>query len=201
LAKKSKIAAAEAAPTNPDDEAECFRLYCEERSEIARIQQRIGLMLGRFSKMGVDTKSVKYAYSQAQKEDVEAVHKARTAVLMRLGIIAFAGDGQGNFLGGLSAQMPSQEAQEKLALGRVRADGYNTGYAGGLLDGNPCEPGTQAHVAWIEQFRKGAADRAEDKPEAKDVILAAPRKRGRPRKDDVALIPTNGGGKPPAHLN
>ena len=149
----------------------------------------------------MDVKSIKYAYSQAQKEDAEAIHRARTAALMRLGIIQFAQDGQGNFLGGLSVKMPSHQAQEKLALGRIKADGYNTGYAGGLIDANPWEPGTEGHVHWRAEFLKGAADRAEDKPEAADVVQAAPRKRGRPKTESVVALIPNGGEHPPAHLN
>lgn len=86
MAKKSKSAAAES-NVSPEDEAECFAEYADKKGQISRVQQSIAAMFGRYEKLGVDTASIKFAYSQAQKQDATGIHRARTALMMRLNII------------------------------------------------------------------------------------------------------------------
>lgn len=167
--------------TNPDDEANCFESYSEKMGDIARLRQSIAAMLTRYDRMGVDVDGVKFAYKMAQKDDAADVHQRRTAALMRLGIIEWNENGQSSFLKGLD--MPSQEAQERLQHGRVKAAGYNDGYAGGLRDNCPHDPGTIEHALWSEQWLRGSEDRIAARPDLADVVKAEPRKRGRPRKE------------------
>ena len=162
---------------NPDDEANCFLEYSEKRGEIARIQQSIAKTLDRYKKLGVDTAAVRYAYTQAQNDDVTETHRSRTAALIRLKIIEFDETGQGSFMAGLKGMEMKPEIVRKLSLGRARVDGYNSGFAGGVPDANPHEPGTEEHVHWLENFHLGHKDRIEADPSLADVTVATPRKR------------------------
>lgn len=187
MAKKAKIAAAES-NFNPDDEAACFTEYSEKRGEIARVQQSIARLFSRYEKLGVSPRAIKAAYIMAHKADATEEHRSVTATMMRLGIIEVEADGQGSFMAGLNVSRPSPAMQKTLTLGRVRADGYNTGYAGGLVDACPHQPGTEEHVHWREQWTRGHADRLEAHPEKADIVQAAPRKRGRQKAEEAVTL-------------
>lgn len=190
MAKKAKQEALKP-NVRPDDEAECFALYCDNMGEMARIKQKIASMLKRYENMGVDPRAVKYAYSMSQKDDAEELHRARTQTLARLGIIQWEPDGQGSMDKILAIEKPSPAVAQKLVLGRARADGYNTAYAGALIGNCTHPPGSEEFVAWRNGWQQGAADRAEAKPEAEKETAPAPRGRGRPRKSDVAGATVN----------
>lgn len=187
MARKSKDVARES-HVSPDDEASCFHEYSEKKAEIGRIQKSIKASFERYKALGVDTAAIKYAYSESLKDDPEARAKARTSMLVRLGIISFEDSGQGSFLGGLAVEnKPSDEMARKIQLGRVKSDGYNTGYKGGTGDANPWEPGSEPYVAWRAAFFSGCEDRLAHRPDLADVTTAAPRKRrGRPSNAELA---------------
>ncbi len=174
MARKSK----DVVETNisPDDEVGCLTEYTELMSESARVRQKIATMFSRFSNMGVDTKGIKAAYKRAQSNDPTGDHKRQMALEARLGIIDidWGEDGQGDF--GRSLNMPSESARLKLTLSQANADGYNSGYAGGLCEAPPgCEPGTEHHVKWLEGWYLGHADR--EAAGKGDVEKASPRSR------------------------
>lgn len=174
MARKAKEAAAKP-NVSPDDEAACYAELSDLNGQIARIQQSKAVMLDRYKKLGVDTAAIKHAYALYQKDDPTGIHKSRTALLMRLGIIEFDEEGQGSFLGGLSVEKPSPGARRKLELGRANSDGYNSGLAGALKDSSRYHAGTEEHVAWLEGWDLGHGDRV--KAGKGDIVKAEPRKR------------------------
>lgn len=177
MARKSKKVVSEAV-INPDDEAECFSAYSEMRGEIARISQNIAALLNRYKKMGtVDTKQIPKAYAASQKDNATEQHQRLTAVLRRLDIIEWDEKGQGDFGKALTVK-PTEASSAMLAESRARTDGYNTGYAGGLVEANKYHAGTREFAIWREQFFRGQADRKENHPEKEGVTRATPRKRG-----------------------
>lgn len=174
MAKKSK---AEAAKSNvsPDDEAACFTEYSDLRGESARIGQRIGSMLERYKKMGVDTKSIKANYALSQKEDATEILMAQVEQAKRLAIIEWDEDGQSSFDRGLEIGSMSPESARMISRGRAKAAGYKAGNTGTSTNANPHQPGTEEHVLWLEQFHAGHAQRVADGKG--DVVKASPRSR------------------------
>jgi ribosome modulation factor len=162
---------------SPDDEAACFQEYSEKRGAIARIQQSIATMLERYKKMGVDTKAIKIAYAESQKEEPGADLREGIALMARLKIISFDADGQGSFLRGLEVSPASEDALRLIALTKVQSDGFDTGMAGGLKDSNPWDAGTEPHVAWLEAWHEGHRERLKADPSLATVTQASPRKR------------------------
>ena len=185
MARKSKDVA-RGMNVSPDDEALCFHEFSEKKAEIGRIQKSIRALFARYKNRGVDTAAIKFAYGQSLKENCVELQHSRTALMIRLGIITIEETGQGNFLGGLSVAGPSNDNMLKLQLGRIKSDGYNTGYNGGSVDASPWEPGTEQHVAWRESFFHGASDRTDHRPALAGVTAAAPRRRGRPSNAELA---------------
>ena len=186
MAKKAKQEALKP-NVRPDDEAECFALYTEHRAEISRINQKIQALFKRYENMGVDTDAVKYAYALSQKDDAADKHRRRTQAAARLGVIDWDSDGQATMNRILAIEKPSPQMAKKLVLGRARADGYNTGFAGGLIGNCTFDPASEEFVVWREGWHQGAADRAEVKPEADGETAPAPRRRGKKAAEDAAL--------------
>jgi ribosome modulation factor len=75
---------------------------------------------------------------------------------------------------------PSKAALAKLANGKVRVDGYNTGLAGGARDANPHAAGSEEYATWDKAWAEGAEDLAA-KPK-KDGGAKAPTENRRSRK-------------------
>jgi ribosome modulation factor len=108
----------------------------------------------------------------------------KTAAILRIIPTDVEGSGQISFLPAF--EPPGPEADAKVAMSRVRADGYNTGKAGGVIDGCPFDPGTEEFVVWRDHWEDGATDRAKMKAINSKNVEAAPtekRGRGRPRKN------------------
>ena len=151
---------------DPNDEADCFDQYSAHMATIAREKQAIAAMFKRYEKLGVGADEIKHAYRMEFKDDAAAVHRRRTATMLRLGIIAYEADGQGNFMGGLNVQGPTGASKQRLELGRARADGYNTAYAGGSLEACKFAVGSEEYVTWRDGWTDGNNDRLRDKPDA-----------------------------------
>jgi hypothetical protein len=81
-------------------------------------------------------------------------------------------DGQSGFLSVLDADAPPEATADtplgRLALARAGMDGYNSGWAGGSLDGNPWPVGSEAFAIWRSNCADGIAQRA-DMQDAKDA--------------------------------
>jgi ribosome modulation factor len=185
MARRSKES--EQSNVNPDDEANCLKDLTELKIElskamqpVARVRQKISSMWGRYQQLGIDKERMLRVYEDSLLDDPQAEWEKRTALAARLSIIKvevdWEADGQGAFKDfGRSLQMASEESLNTLHLGRTRADGYNSGLAGGLRENNPAEPGTEHHVTWDAAWREGNEDR--ELAGKGDVEKASPRKR------------------------
>ncbi len=184
MARKARAEAAQS-NVNPDDIADCFTEYTEGRARIAREQQKLATMLGNYEKKGVDRKAIKNAYAAAGKDKAEAAaqHRRNSDYLQILQIIEVEPNGQANFDAGLVQATiipkPSPEASERLFLARAFNDGYNSGLAGGKIDGCSFQVGSEAFVRWRDGWTDGHADRLARNPDADKVTQAAPRKKGK----------------------
>lgn len=186
MAKRPSKPAAERPNASHNDIAACFADYSELSGTMGRIKQSIATMFGRFEKMGVDTKSVKFAYSQAQKADATEAHRKRTQYLAILGVIDTDADGQTSFLNAVAPAELNPATDARLKAARAHGDGYNTGRHGGKIDACRFDAGTEEFVKWREGFADGHADRIAKDPEADRVTEATPRRRGRPAGVRVA---------------
>lgn len=167
-----------------DDVAECYADYADDMSQIARIGQRIKTRFASFRKIGGDPKNIQMAYKLENMDDALGYLQGitKTAAILRIIPTEVEGSGQVNFLPAFDQLSP--EADAKVAMARVRADGYNTGNAGGVIDGCPFTAGSEEFVVWRDHWEDGATDRAKMKAiKAKNVEDAPTEKRprGRPR--------------------
>lgn len=177
---------------NPEAVAGCFSEYSSMMGDMARLGQRIAVMFTRYEKSdGVDSKSIKHAYGLSRKDPAVAAAQVRrnNEYARLLGIVSFDANGQGDFMAGLDTGEPpltlAPEAAARVQAARAHADGYNTGKAGGTMEHNTCEPGTEAHVRWIEGFHDGHADRIMKNPDA-DKAKQASTRRGRREPTEMA---------------
>ena len=173
-----------------DDVAECYADYADDMSQIARIGQRIKTRFASFRKIGGDPKNIQMAYKLENMDDALGYLQGitKTAAILRIIPTEVEGSGQVNFLPAFDQLSP--EADAKVAMARVRADGYNTGNAGGVIDGCPFTAGSEEFVVWRDHWEDGATDRAKMKAiKAKNVEDAPTEKRprGRPRKNPPDL--------------
>ena len=159
------------------DKATCFAEYSEKMSEIARIKQAISVTLGRFEKMGVDPKAIKFAYRMSSKDDATGQHRTNTEYLALLGIIEVDDAGQASFAKALNVERPTGEAATKLTTARAYNDGYNSGRHGGKNDACRFKTGTEEFVSWRNGWEDGAADRLAKNPDADKIKTATGRKR------------------------
>jgi ribosome modulation factor len=169
----------------PDDVAECYADYADDMSQIARISNRIKVRFADFRKIGGDPKNIQMAYKLENMDDALGYLQGitKTAAILRIIPTETEGSGQVSFLPAF--EQPSPEADAKVAMARVRADGYNSGRAGGVIDNCPFKAGTEEFVTWRDHWEDGASDRAKMKAvKAKNVEAASTerRPRGRPRK-------------------
>jgi hypothetical protein len=173
---------------DPDLMVEALGWYAEKRGDIASIQQEIATGLGRYEKEGIDKKALKLAYSLQSSdmtpEEIAAQRRRETEYLQWAGIITVEADGQTSIITGLDPKRPSAKAARKLELGRVQSDGYNTGRAGGTLDDNPHQAGTEDYALWAEAFTQSRHDAQEE--EAKAAL--PPAKRGRKASPAAAAV-------------
>lgn len=168
---------------NPDAVAKYFTEYGGYMRDMARLSQRIATMLDRAEKTdGIDRKALKRAHKLSMQDPaVVAQERAREAeYLAILGIVEEDEDGQV----GLSADFappakkkPTMEAQVLLDRARAQTDGYNTGLAGGDLNHNRHEPGTQLHQEWVIGFHDGHADRLMKNPDADKITVASDKRK------------------------
>lgn len=170
----------------PDDVADCYADYAYDMSQIARISNRIKVRFADFKKIGGDPKNIQMAYKLENMDDALGYLQGitKTAAILRIIPTETEGSGQVSFLPAFEA--PSPEADAKVAMARVRSDGYNTGKAGGIIDNCPFSAGSEEFVAWRDHWEDGASDRAKMKAiKAKNVEAASTEKRprGRPRKN------------------
>lgn len=167
----------------PDDVANCYSDYSEDMRQIARISNRIKVRFADFKKIGGDPKNIQAAYKLENMDDpVAYLHGiTKTAAILRIIPTETEGSGQVSFLPAFEA--PSPEGDARVAMARARADGYNTGKAGGVIDNCPFNPGTEEFVAWRDQWEDGAADRAKMKAvrARTNVEAASTERRGRGR--------------------
>ena len=173
-----------------DDVAECYADYADDMSQIARIGQRIKTRFAEFRKIGGEPKNIQMAYKLENMDDALGYLQGitKTAAILRIIPTEVEGSGQVNFLPAFDQLSP--EADAKVAMARVRADGYNTGKAGGVIDGCPFTAGSEEFVVWRDHWEDGATDRAKMKAiKAKNVEDAPTEKRprGRPRKNPPDL--------------
>lgn len=171
-----------------EDKAAAFAEYSEKMGEMARIKQAISVSLGRYEKLGVDPKAVKFAYRMSGKEDAAEQHRKNTEYLALFGIIEVDESGQANFVKALQIERPTGEAATKLAIARAYSDGYNSGRHGGKIDACRFKAGSEEFVSWRNGWEDGAADRLAKNPEADKVKVATGRRGGR-----------KAGAKPGAH--
>jgi ribosome modulation factor len=168
---------------NPDEVAACFTEYSSMLADIARLQQKVAAMFGRYEKLGVDSKAIKNAYSVAQKDPNEArrEQERNAEYLAMLEIVEYGDDGQGGFKFGLSVTVPKAGPAAIAGIQGARAynDGYNSGKAGGKIDACKFAVGTEEFVRWRDGWTDGHEDRLAKNPDADKVTKAAPRKRGR----------------------
>jgi ribosome modulation factor len=169
----------------PDDVAECYADYAEDMRAIARISNRIKLRFADFKKIGGDPKNIQAAYKLEGMDDPVAYLQGitKTAAILRIIPTTTEDSGQVNFLPAF--EVPSPEADAKVAMSRVRTDGYNSGKAGAVIDNCPYAAGSEEFVVWRDHWEEGASDRAKAKAIRNKGIEEAPterRPRGRPRK-------------------
>lgn len=150
-----------AAPnTNADDVAECYCEYTEYMGQIARVRQKIGTMLARYSGMGVHTKAVRACYRLANMDDAPDYVKEMLKAAAILNIIPAAeeSDGQMTFLPGLKVAPPSEASQSKLNRSKVFWDGYDAGLAGHLIAVCKFDAGSEDFVTWRNGWEDGKRD-------------------------------------------
>lgn len=169
-----------------DDVSECYADYADDMGQIARISQRIKTRFADFRKIGGDPKNIQMAYKLEHMDDALGYLRGitKTAAILRIIPTETEDDGQVSFLPAF--EFPSPEADAKVAMARVRADGYNSGKAGGVIENCPFTAGTEEFVVWRDFWEDGASDRAKMKAiRGKNVEAASTEKRprGRPRKD------------------
>ena len=107
-----------------------------------------------------------------------------------LEIVDFDASGQGDFAEGLdrvSVAKPSPKNAMRVKVARAHADGYNSGLAGGKIEGSERFPtGSEEFVAWRDGWSDGHAARIARHPEKENDTQATPRKRGRkPKQTDL----------------
>jgi len=169
----------------PDDVANCYADYAEDMRAIARISNRIKLRFADFKKIGGDPKNIQAAYKLEGMDDPVAYLQGitKTAAILRIIPTTTEDSGQVNFLPAF--EVPSPEADAKVAMTRVKTDGYNAGKAGAVIDNCPYAAGSEEFVVWRDHWEEGASDRAKAKAIRNRGIEEAPterRPRGRPRK-------------------
>lgn len=177
---------------SPDDVSECYSDYSDDMGQMARIKQRIATRFARFQGMGGEPKEIKAAY-KLENMDNPADHirgVIKTAQILRILPTEVQADGQISFIPAL-AQAPSAEAEAKVALARVRSDGYNSGRAGQPIDSCTFNAGTEEFVVWRDYWEDGAGDRAK----AKAVKDAAKEKSG-PANSEAAPTGIRPRGRP-----
>jgi ribosome modulation factor len=167
----------------PDDISECYSDYADDMGQIARISQRIKTRFADFKKIGGNPKDIQMAYKLEHMDDPLAYLRGitKTAAILRIIPTETESDGQVSFLPAFD--YPSPEADAKVAMSRVRADGYNAGKAGGVIENCPFQAGSEEFVIWRDNWEDGAADRAKMlQARKKENVEGAPtEKRGRGR--------------------
>jgi ribosome modulation factor len=166
----------------PDDVSECYADYSDDMGQIARIGQRIKTRFADFRKIGGDPKNIQMAYKLEHMDDPLGYLRGitKTAAILRIINTETEGSGQISFLPEFEQSSP--EADAKVAMARVRTDGYNSGRAGAIIDNCPFSPGTEEFVTWRDHWEDGASDRAKLKAIKEKNTEAAPtEKRGRGR--------------------
>lgn len=169
---------------NPDDVAECYADYADDMGQMARIKQRIAVRFARFQAIGGEPKDIKFAYKLDNMDDAPAYLRGiiKTARILRIIPSETEESGQVSFLPAFDP--PSAEADAKVAMSRVRTDGYNAGRAGSKVDNCPFNAGTEEFVVWRDSWEDGASDLAKAKAaKGKANVEAASterRPRGRP---------------------
>jgi ribosome modulation factor len=173
---------------NPDDVAECYADYADDMGQIARISQRIKTRFADFRKIGGDPKNIQAAYKLEHMDDplgyLQGITK--TAAILRIIPTETEADGQVSFLPAFNT--PSPEADAKVAMARVRSDGYNSGRSGATVESCPFLPGTDEFVTWRDHWEDGAGDRAKMLQARKSNTETASterRPRGRPRRNQL----------------
>lgn len=179
------------AKAEPDDIAACYAEYVSLRTDQGRVSQAIGTMLKRYEKRHVDAKAIKHSYKLAMMDPAMATaqHAINDEYVRILEIVDFDAAGQGGFAEGLErvTPKPSPANAARVACARAHADGYNSGLAGGKIEGSErFAAGSEEFVAWRDGWSDGHADRIARHPEKENVTQAEPRKRGRkPKQADL----------------
>ena len=170
---------------NPDDVAECYADYADDMGQMARIKQRIATRFARFQAIGGDPKDIKFAYKLDNMDDAPAFLRGvlKTARILRIIPTETEESGQVSFMPAFAP--PSAEADAKVAMSRVRNDGYNSGRHGSKVEACPYNAGTEEFVAWRDAWEDGASDLAKAKAVKKGTTNVEPasterRPRGRP---------------------
>lgn len=169
-----------------DDTSECYADYSDDMGQIARISQRIKTRFADYRKIGGEPKNIQMAYKLEHMDDPMAYLRGitKTAAILRIIQTDTDAAGQVSFLP--EFETPSPEAEAKVAMARVRSDGYNSGKAGAVIENCPFQPGTEEFVVWRDFWEDGAGDRAKMKQARTantEVAATERRPRGRPRKN------------------
>ena len=169
-----------------DDVAETYADYSDDMGQIARIRQRIAVRFARFTAMGGEPKEIKMAYKLDNMDDASGFLRGviKTAQTLRIIPTETESDGQVSFLPAFAP--PSPEADARVAMSRVKTDGYNAGRHGQPVDNCPYNAGSEEFVAWRDMWEDGASDLAKAKAVKQRNVEDAPterRPRGRPRKN------------------
>jgi hypothetical protein len=180
MPRKPKTDDQQTSNVDPDLMVEALGWYAEKRGDIASIQQEIATGLGRYEKQGIDKDELKYAYKMQQSDltspEIVAKLRRREEYLRWANIITVGEDGQTSMAAGLEPKKPSAKAAAKLAHGLIRSVAYNSGRAGGSLDDNPYQAGTEDYVVWAEAFTEGRSDAAQEAEQLPPPSKRAPRK-------------------------
>ena len=180
---------------SPDDVAETYADYSDDMGQIARIRQRIATRFARFAGMGGEPKEIKMAYKLDNMDDASGFLRGviKTAQTLRIIPTEVEASGQVSFIPALSPA-PAPEFDARVAMSRVKNDGYNSGRHGSPIDNCPYNAGTEEFVVWRDHWEDGAGDlakaKAVKKPGEPANTQAAPterRPRGRPRKNPPVL--------------
>lgn len=167
---------------NPDETSEVFADYSDDMGQIARIKQRIAVRFKHYHSIGGEPAEIKMAYKLDNMDDAPGYLRGiiKTAAILRIIPTETEESGQINFLAAFS--QPSPEADAKVAMARVRNDGYNSGRAGAPIDNCPFNAGSEEFVAWRDMWEDGASDLAKVRSLKPNTEAASTerRPRGRP---------------------
>lgn len=170
---------------DPNQVAACFAEIQSIDIDALRVRARREATLKRYERShGVDPDSVKRMVAEAKKDPGEVSRKIRLDREYRrmVGLTRMSKSGQVEMaMDVLVAEgpVPTPDSQARVAVAMAHMDGYNSALAGGNIENNPHDPGTEQHVKWIEGFRDGEADRLLKNPDAANVKEASTRRTRR----------------------